>query len=129
MEDCAHSQHDWFQSLLTLPGGVPSHDTFNRVFSALDPEELEKRFVAWVLSIVKLTSDEAWPLIDGKTLRSTSEPSQKGPCKKAIVHMVSARAGVAPGVAERHFTAHDTVVLGVGWVRVTLVRSSQSYSG
>src|SRR5271157_5842661 len=42
IEDYADSKIAWFQSFLKLPGGIPSHDTFNRVFSALDPEELEK---------------------------------------------------------------------------------------
>jgi predicted transposase YbfD/YdcC len=91
IEDYAHSKHAWFKSFLTLPSGIPSHDTFNRVFSALDPEELEKGFVAWVSSIAKLTAGEV-VAIDGKTLRGASEPSKKGPDKKAIVHMVSAWA-------------------------------------
>jgi predicted transposase YbfD/YdcC len=91
IEDYAHSKHAWFKSFLTLPSGIPSHDTFNRVFSALDPEELEKGFVAWVSSIAKLTAGEV-VAIDGKTLRGASEPSKKGSDKKAIVHMVSAWA-------------------------------------
>ena len=91
IEDYAHSKHAWFKSFLTLPSGIPSHDTFNRVFSALDPEELEKGFVAWVSSIAKLTAGEV-VAIDGKTLRGASEPSKTGPDKKAIVHMVSAWA-------------------------------------
>jgi predicted transposase YbfD/YdcC len=91
IEDYAHSKRDWLQSFLTLPGGIPSHDTFNRVFSALDPEELEQGFIAWVSSIAKLTAGEV-VAIDGKTLRGASEPSKKGPDKRAIVHMVSAWA-------------------------------------
>jgi hypothetical protein len=47
---------DWLKTFLTLPSGIPSHDTFNRVFAALDPEEMEKGFVAWVSSIAKLTA-------------------------------------------------------------------------
>ena len=58
IEDCGHSKHAWFKGFLTLPSGIPSHDTFNRVFSALDPEELEKGFVAWVSSIANLTAGE-----------------------------------------------------------------------
>src|SRR5664280_1957653 len=54
--------------------------------SALDPEELEKGFAAWVSSIAKLTAGEV-VAIDGKALRGTSVPG-----KKAIVHMVSAWA-------------------------------------
>jgi predicted transposase YbfD/YdcC len=91
IEDYAHSKYTWFKSFLTLPGGIPSHDTFNRVFSALDPEELEKGFAAWVSSIARLTAGEV-VAIDGKTLPGASEPSKKGPNKKAIVHMVSAWA-------------------------------------
>jgi len=73
IEDYAYSKHAWLKSFLTLPSGIPSHDTFNRVFSALDPEELEKGFVAWVSSIAKLTAGEV-VAIDGKTLRGASEP-------------------------------------------------------
>ena len=68
IEDYGYSKHAWFKSFLTLPSGIPSHDTFNRVFSALDPAELEKGFVAWVSSIAKLTAGEV-VAIDGKTLR------------------------------------------------------------
>ena len=86
IEDYGHSKIEWFKSFLTLPGGIPSHDTFNRVFSALDPEELEKGFAAWVSSIAKLTAGEV-VAIDGNALRGTREPG-----KKAMVHMVSAWA-------------------------------------
>jgi predicted transposase YbfD/YdcC len=84
--DYGHAKFDWFKSFLKLPGGIPSHDTFNRVFSALDPEQLEKGFVAWVSSIAKLTAGEVVS-IDGKALKGTREAG-----KKAIVHMVSAWA-------------------------------------
>src|SRR5665213_1549458 len=86
IEAYARCKREWLKSFLTLPGGIPSHDTFNRVFSALDPEELEKGFVAWVSSIAKLTAGEV-VAIDGKALRGTREPGSK-----AIVHMVSAWA-------------------------------------
>ena len=76
----------WFKSFLTLPRGIPSHDTFNRVFSALDPEALKKGFVAWVSSIAKLTAGEV-VAIDGKALCGTREAG-----KKTLVHMVSAWA-------------------------------------
>jgi len=77
---------EWLKTFLTLPSGIPSHDTFNRVFAALDPEEMEKGFVAWVSSIAKLTAGEVVG-IDGKALRGTRETG-----KKALVHMVSAWA-------------------------------------
>ena len=79
-------KREWLKTFLTLPGGIPSHDTFNRVFAALDPEEMERGFVAWVSSIAKLTAGEV-VAIDGKTLCGACEAG-----KKKLVHMVSAWA-------------------------------------
>jgi len=84
--DYGKAKLEWLKTFLTLPSGIPSHDTFNRVFAALDPDELEKGFVAWVGSIAKLTAGEV-VAIDGKALCGTREPGTK-----AIVHMVSAWA-------------------------------------
>jgi predicted transposase YbfD/YdcC len=84
--DYGEDKREWLQTFLTLPSGIPSHDTFNRVFAALDPEEMERGFAAWVSSIAKLTAGEV-VAIDGKTLCGTREVG-----KKALVHMVSAWA-------------------------------------
>jgi predicted transposase YbfD/YdcC len=86
MESYGKAKHGWFKGFLTLPGGIPWHDTFNRVISALDPAELENGFVAWVSSIAKLTAGEV-VAIDGKALRGTREAG-----KATLVHMVSAWA-------------------------------------
>lgn len=86
IENYGKAKREWLSGFLTLPGGIPSHDTFNRVFAALDPEELEKGFAAWVGSIARLTAGEV-VAIDGKTLRGSRRTGSK-----AIVHMVSAWA-------------------------------------
>jgi predicted transposase YbfD/YdcC len=86
MEDYGHAKREWLKTFLSLPSGIPSHDTFNRVFAALDPAELEKGFVDWVSSIARLTAGEV-VAIDGKTLCGSRQPGQK-----AVVHMVSAWA-------------------------------------
>jgi predicted transposase YbfD/YdcC len=86
IENYGKAKREWLRSFLSLPGGIPSHDTFNRVFAALDPEELEKGFAAWVMSIARLTAGEV-VAIDGKTLRGTRTTGGK-----ALVHMVSAWA-------------------------------------
>jgi predicted transposase YbfD/YdcC len=86
IEGYGKAKQAWFKGFLTLPGGIPSHDTFNRVISALDPAELEDGFVAWVSSIAKLTAGEV-VAIDGKALRGTREAG-----KATLVHMVSAWA-------------------------------------
>jgi hypothetical protein len=46
--DYGKDKQEWLQMFLTLPSGNPSHDNFNRVFAALDPEEMEKGFAAWI---------------------------------------------------------------------------------
>jgi predicted transposase YbfD/YdcC len=86
MEEYGEAKIEWLKTFLTLPAGIPSHDTFNRVLAALDPEQMEKGFVAWVGSIAKLTAGEV-VAIDGKALRGTDAGG-----KKPIVHMVSAWA-------------------------------------
>jgi predicted transposase YbfD/YdcC len=84
--DYGQDKLEWLKTFLMLLCGIPSHDTFNRVFAALDPEEMERGFAAWVSSIAKLTAGEV-VAIDGKTLCDTRESG-----KKALVHMVSAWA-------------------------------------
>lgn len=85
IEDYGKAKREWLSTFLRLPAGIPSHDTFNRVFSALDPEELEKGFVGWVASIAQLTAGEV-VAIDGKALRGTRQAG------KTLVHLVSAWA-------------------------------------
>jgi len=80
----------WLLTFLKLPNGIPSHDTFNRVFCMIDPVEFENNFVSWVNDYKDLIAsvadeDEVIP-IDGKTVRK-SVNKNKG--TKAI-HMVSA---------------------------------------
>jgi predicted transposase YbfD/YdcC len=84
--DYGQDKRQWLQTFLTLRSGIPSHDTFNRVFAALDPEEMERGFAAWISSIAKLTAGEVIA-IDGKALCGTREAG-----KNKLVHMVSAWA-------------------------------------
>ena len=86
IEDYGKAKRPWFKGFLKLPGGIPSHDTFNRVITGLDPAELERGFSDWVVSIAKLTAGEV-VAIDGKALCGTREAG-----KKTLVHMVSAWA-------------------------------------
>ena len=54
----AHEKQAWFQSFLELPNGIPSHDTFGRVFAKLQPEALEQCFQAWMKSLVSLSGGQ-----------------------------------------------------------------------
>jgi hypothetical protein len=51
MEDFGKAKRDWLKTFVELPHGIPSHDTFNRVFSAIDPKHFPECFIAWVKSI------------------------------------------------------------------------------
>jgi predicted transposase YbfD/YdcC len=86
VERYGHLKQDWLGTFLDLSNGIPSHDTFNRVFSAIDNHELESCFVNWIKDVATLTDGEVVS-IDGKSLRGSK---QRG--SKSIVHMVSAWA-------------------------------------
>jgi predicted transposase YbfD/YdcC len=77
----------WLETFLDLPHGIPSHDTFNRVFALLDPAALQQGFHQWMEALVELTAGRL-VAIDGKTLRHSFDTADsKGP-----LHLVSAWA-------------------------------------
>lgn len=82
--DFGEDNESWLKDILELPGGLPSHDTYNRLFSLFDPQALQQCFVSWVQSIAELSEGQIVSL-DGKQMRHSGE---KG--SKAIIHMVSA---------------------------------------
>ena len=63
----------WFRTILELPNGIPSHDTFNRVFARLDPEAFRQRFLKWVQAVSQISGGQVIA-IDGKKLRGSGEP-------------------------------------------------------
>jgi predicted transposase YbfD/YdcC len=68
MEDFGKAKEDWFRTFLTLRNGIPSHDTFNRLFAALDPQAFLDCFVRWTQSLRAAVAQEIVAL-DGKALR------------------------------------------------------------
>jgi len=74
IEDFGVARYEWLRAFLELPNGVPSHDTFNRVFSMIDPEEFENRFASWVSMITNKLQDHI--AIDGKVLRGSGNRSK-----------------------------------------------------
>ena len=110
------SKEAWFKTFLALPNGIPSHDTFWRVFRALDPEQFERCFMNWIQAVSETLAQRAVAqqeevakeevakeevarqvvAIDGKTLRRSHDKSgDKSGDKRdshAAIHMVSAWA-------------------------------------
>jgi predicted transposase YbfD/YdcC len=68
MEEFGKAKEDWFRTFLGLRNGIPSHDTFNRVFAALDPTKFLECFLAWTQSVRQAVGQEIVAL-DGKALR------------------------------------------------------------
>ncbi len=68
LEDFGKAKEAWFKTFLSLPNGIPSHDTFNRVFQALDPKQFQEAFLNWTQSVRRAVPDEIVAM-DGKALR------------------------------------------------------------
>ncbi len=83
----------WLKQFLKLPNGIPSHDTFGRIFSLLDPRAFERCFLAWVKTVRKQTKGEV-VAIDGKSARRSHKNGEKP------LHLVNA------------FAAENGMVLG-----------------
>jgi predicted transposase YbfD/YdcC len=90
--DCVafgHAKQAWLRTFLALPNGIPSHDTFGRVFAALDPVQFQQGFLSWVRAgtsrLEGLTEHVA---MDGKTLRRSHDRG----AGQAALHLVSAWA-------------------------------------
>lgn len=87
VENFGKKRKKWLSKFLTLPYGIPSHDTFGRIFERMNPREFQDSFKQWISSVAKQTKGEV-VAIDGKTLRRSHDKSDD---KKAI-HMISAWA-------------------------------------
>jgi predicted transposase YbfD/YdcC len=81
------AKHDWLKNFLGLPGGIPSHDTFRRVFCMLDPYAFQECFQSWI-DALSASLGLKRIAIDGKTLRRSFDRGTG----KAALHLVSAWA-------------------------------------
>jgi predicted transposase YbfD/YdcC len=77
---------EWLATFLDLPGGIPSHDTFDRVFSMPDPNAFERCFLSWMAAVVELSAGRLVS-IDGKAIRRSFEHAWD---KSGMTHLLSA---------------------------------------
>ena len=70
MELFGKSKRQWLQTFLALPHGIPSHDTFGRVFARLNPTRFQECFLSWTRAVAALTQGTLVSL-DGKTVRAS----------------------------------------------------------
>lgn len=95
IEEFGRAKESWFRTFLDLPNGIPSHDTFGRVFAALSPDAFANFFAGWVRDIAELTDGEV-VAIDGKTVRRSFDRASS----RTAIHMVNAwatQSGLALG--------------------------------
>jgi predicted transposase YbfD/YdcC len=87
VEAYGNAKIEWLQGFLELPNGIPSHDTFGRVFARIKPEQFQRCFLKWISTICELKSGEVIA-IDGKIVRNSSDIE----LDQNAIHMVSAYA-------------------------------------
>jgi len=87
IEAWAKERIDWLRGFLVLEHGIPSHDTFGRVFAALNPHEFEAAFRRWVSQLVPTLDSDTVVAIDGKSSRRSTTKAEANP-----LHLVSAFA-------------------------------------
>ena len=91
----AQEREEWFSTFLELPNGIPSHDTFSRVFSRINPDELGNALSNWITALQVETKNKV-VAIDGKSVRRSFDKATQ----KSSLHLVSA------------WLSHDNLILG-----------------
>ena len=89
------AKYKWLAGFLELPKGIPSYDTFGRVFSAIDTAKSEECFINWIRSAIEVTQGQVIA-VDGKQLRCSYDTHHN----RSAIHLVSpwaCRQGVALG--------------------------------
>jgi predicted transposase YbfD/YdcC len=98
----AEERLDWLRRYLRLENGIPSHDTFGRLFGLIDPDEFAAAFRAWTQALVPSLGADAVVAIDGKTSR------RSGKIDATPLHLVSAFAAGAGLVLGQRATAQKS---------------------
>jgi predicted transposase YbfD/YdcC len=76
IEEFGRAKESWFKKFLALPNGIPSHDTFRRVFLLINPKKFQEAFLGWVRAAAQMTAGEV-VAIDGKQARGARTPQGK----------------------------------------------------
>ena len=79
------TKEEWFRTIIELPNGIPSHDTFWRVFARIDPEQFQNSFISWINTVGEVTKGQVIA-VDGKILRRSHDKA----LGRGAIDMVSA---------------------------------------
>lgn len=91
MEEFGLDKEEWLRTFLELENGIPSHDTFRRVFMLIKPSEFQGCFLSWVEGVCELTDKEVVS-VDGKQSRGSKKKNKKSKIQNEGLRMVSAWA-------------------------------------
>jgi predicted transposase YbfD/YdcC len=91
IEEFGRAKRDWLGRFLELPNGIPSHDTFGRVFAALNPKAFQRCFYSWMNAVCERCGLKRLA-VDGKTLKGSHAKGKKG---QGCLHTVSVWASEA----------------------------------
>jgi predicted transposase YbfD/YdcC len=109
VETFGRAKERWLRTFLALPNGIPSHDTFGRVFAALDPEQFERCFLAWVVAGTEPVAGEV-VAIDGKCVRRSADAGTgRGPL--LVLNAWATARGVALGQVAVPETGNEITAL------------------
>ena len=104
------SKQGWLEQLLDLPNGIPSHDTFGRVFARLNPKRFHQCFLSWTQAVSKLTQGAVVSL-DGKTVKASFDRATE----LSPVHVVSAwcsqNGGLVMGQLKTHSKSNEITAI------------------
>jgi predicted transposase YbfD/YdcC len=124
IEDFGRAKEPLFRRFLALPNGIPSHDTFYRVFAALDPKQFGACFARWMAAVCEGTG--LTPIaIDGKAVRGTPGRTHSG-CLHLVSawatanHLILGQQAVADGSHEIAAIPELLAVLDLGGAVVTI---------
>ncbi|MGH2536036.1 MAG: ISAs1 family transposase, partial [Candidatus Promineifilaceae bacterium] len=85
VEPFGKARQEWLRQFLELKNGIPSHDTFGRVFARLDAGQFQQSFTSWVQAVFQATQGQV-VAIDGKTARGSHDRV----IGRDAIHLVSA---------------------------------------
>ena len=97
VEEFGNAKEGWLKQYLTLPAGIPSHDTFSRVFRLLNADQFQQRFMRWVESHFSVSTGQVIA-VDGKTVRGSRDKFRG----QEAIHLVSAWASESGVLLGQH---------------------------